>query len=87
MGAPSGAGSGRQVVVRVLPDEEAQRTPCEAAAGSAHWPRWVWSAYDAFRLADEARAAFRSISPEVSSATFCDSLFTDQKHAAGHGIR
>jgi hypothetical protein len=60
------SGSGRRAAVRVLPDDEARRTPREAAAGSTPWPAWTWRAYDAFQLADAARAAFTAISPKVS---------------------
>lgn len=44
--------------------------PREAAVGASAWPAWTWSAYDAFRLGEEARAAFAAISPEVRSSVF-----------------
>jgi hypothetical protein len=65
------SGSGRRAAVRVLPDDEARRTPREAAAGSSPWPAWTWRAYDAFRLADAARAAFTAISPKVPICSSC----------------
>ena len=71
------SGSGRRAAVRVLPDEEARRTPREATAGSTPWPAWTWRAYDAFRLADAARAAFAAISPKVP--------FRDPRLSAAHG--
>jgi hypothetical protein len=59
------SGSWRRAFVRVLPDDEARHIPREAAAGSNPWPAWTWRAYDAFQLADAARAAFAAISPKV----------------------
>lgn len=58
------AGSGRRATVRVLPDAEAQHLPREAVSGHAHLPPWAWRACDAFQLAEAARTAFASISPE-----------------------
>jgi hypothetical protein len=85
------AGVGRRAAVRVLPDDEARRIPREAAAGSTPWPAWTWQAYDAFRLADAARAAFAAISPKVQHTLLPSMCMVPAQalwaHEMLHGVR
>lgn len=56
-----------QADVRILADAPTPRVPDQAARGAAHWAPRFWAPFDAWALADAARARYADTAPQVRS--------------------
>ena len=58
----------------IAADAPAVHLPLEAKHGVAFWPAHVWSKYNAFDLAEKAKAHFKAMAPQVCFAKPCCAL-------------
>ena len=58
----------------IAADAPAVHLPLEAKHGVAFWPAHIWSKFNAFDLAEKAKAHFKAMAPQVCLARPCPAV-------------